>query len=303
MAQSAIWLFVAQGWTMTTLADGYRYARPSTLEEALALMGEAGAMVLAGGQTLIPRLVAGIASPRVLVDLGGLGNLKQIEMDGFELTIGAMVSLAEVIQSPALRRHCPLLPQAAERTATPSIRNRGTLIGNLAWADAASQLPVVALAIDAVFRIARSGAYRVLPAQAFFSAPNRTALADDEMVTHLHFKTFPDRTGSGISDVALRQNSRALATAAAVITVDTAGRLERASLAVGGCGDVPRRCPLAESNLIGSPIADAPGIAAAALRAHPPQKGEGVLDAEYAIAVLPVLLRNAVRDACSTALT
>jgi CO/xanthine dehydrogenase FAD-binding subunit len=288
---------------MTTLDDGYRYARPSSLEEALALMGEAGAMVLAGGQTLIPRLNAGIVAPNVLVDLGGLNTLKLIELDGVELTIGAMVSLADVIQSPALRRHCPLLPQAAEKTATPSIRNRGTLIGNLAWADPASQLPVVALAIDAVFRLARARAYRVLPAQAFFSGPNRTAAADDEMVTHLHFKAFPDRTGSSISDVALRQNSRALATAAAVITVDTAGRIERASLAVGGCGDVPRRCPLAESNLIGSPMPDAPGIAAAALHAHPPQKGKGVLDAEYAIAVLPVLLRDAVRDACSAALT
>jgi aerobic carbon-monoxide dehydrogenase medium subunit len=287
---------------MSTLADGYRYARPSTLEEALALMGEAGAMVLAGGQTLIPRLASGIASPRVLVDLGGLANLKQIELEGFELTIGAMVSLADVIRSPALQRHCPLLPQAAQKTATPSIRNRGTLIGNLAWADPASQLPVAALAMDAVFRIASSGSYRVLPAQAFFAGPNRTTVAGDEMVTHLRLKAFPDRTGSSISDVALRQNSRALATAAAVVTLDPAGRIERASLAISGCGDVPRRCPIAESSLIGSPIANAPGIAAAALRAHPPHKGKGVLDAEYAIAVLPVLLRDAVHDACSAAL-
>jgi CO/xanthine dehydrogenase FAD-binding subunit len=287
---------------MTTLADGYRYARPSTLEEALALMGEAGAMVLAGGQTLIPRLTTGMASPSLLVDLGGLSALKRIELDGSELTIGAMVSLADVIQSPVLQQHCPLLGQAAEKTATPSIRNRGTLAGNLAWADPASQLPVVALAIDAAFRLARSGDDRVIPAQTFFSGTNRTAISSDEMITHLHCKAFPDRTGSGISDVALRQNSRALATAVAVITVDTAGRIERASLAVGGCGDVPRRCPNIESSLIGSSIADAPGIAEAGLRTHPPQKGKGVLDADYAIAVLPVLLRDAVRDACSAAL-
>jgi CO/xanthine dehydrogenase FAD-binding subunit len=123
------------------------------------------------------------------------------------------------------------------------------------------------------------------------------------MVTHLHFKAFPDRTGSSIADVALRQNSRALATAAAVITLDAASRIERASLAIGGWGDMPRRCAVAESNLIGSSIADAPGIAAAALHAHPPAKGTGVLDPDYAIAVLPVLLRDAVRDACSAALT
>src|SRR5271170_8110298 len=140
---------------MTILADGFRYARPSTLDEALALMGEPGAMVLAGGQTLIPRLSAGMAAPKVLVDLGGLSGLKLIQEIGLNLAIGSMVTLAEVIRSATLERHCPLLQQGAAKTATPSVRNRGTLVGNLAWADPASQLPVVALAIDAVFRIGR----------------------------------------------------------------------------------------------------------------------------------------------------
>ncbi len=286
---------------MTILTDGFRYARPSTLDEALALMEEPGAMVLAGGQTLIPRLASGLAAPKVLVDLGGLSGLKLIQQIGPELAIGSMVTLAEVIQSVALERHCPLLPQGAAKTATPSVRNRGTLVGNLAWADPASQLPVVALAIDAVFRIGRSGDFRLVAANEFYSAPNVTAVTDGEMVTHLHVKAFPERTGSGLADVAPRRNSRALATAAAVITLDAAARIERASLAVGGCGDVPRRCSIGESRLIRSPAADAPAIAAAALQAHPPQKGAGVLDAEYAIAVLPVLLRNAVRDACFAA--
>jgi carbon-monoxide dehydrogenase medium subunit len=284
---------------MTVPGDGFRYARPSTLEEALALMGEDGAMVLAGGQTLIPRLSAGIAAPKVLVDLGGLSDLKTIELSGQDLTIGSMVRLVDIIESATLGQHCPLLPQCARKTATPSVRNRGTLIGNLAWADPASQLPVAALALDAVFRIGRFGAFRMVPAKEFFLGPNLTVVAEGEMVTHVQVKAFQDRTGSNLSDVALRQNSRALATAAAVITIDAAGCVARASLAVGGCGDVPRRCSIAE--LIGSPVAEAPEIAAAALRANPPERGRGVLDAEYAIAVLPVLLRNAVRDACSGA--
>jgi aerobic carbon-monoxide dehydrogenase medium subunit len=288
---------------MTVAGDSFRYARPSTLEEALALMGESGAMVLAGGQTLIPRLSAGIAAPKVLVDLGGLSHLKRIELSGRDLSIGSMVRLVDVVESATLGQHCPLLPQCARKTATPSVRNRGTLIGNLAWADPASQLPVAALALDAVFRIGRSGAFRLVPAEEFFLGPNLTVVVQGEMVTHVQVKAFQDRTGSNLSDVALRQNSRALATAAAVITIDAAGRVARASLAVGGCGDVPRRCSIAESQLIGSPIAEAPQIAAAALRANPPKRGRGVLDAEYAIAVLPVLLRNAVRDACSGAQT
>lgn len=284
---------------MSMLAGNFRYVRPSTLAEALTAMGEAGAMVLAGGQTLIPRLSAGDAAPSVLIDLGGLGELKQIEVDGGALTIGSMVSLTEVIGSTTLQQHCPLLALCAAKTATPSVRNRGTLVGNLAWADPASQLAAAALAIDAMLRIARGSAFRLVPAAEFFSAPYRTTLAAGEMVTHLHATVIAERTGCGVADIAMRQNSRALATAAAVITLDASGCVARAALAVGGCGDVPRRCASAEAKLIGSPAPDAPHVAAAALQADPPPKGAGVLDADYAIAVLPVLLRNAVRDACA----
>lgn len=286
---------------MTMVAEGFRYARPTTLDEALHLMAEPGAMVLAGGQTLIPRLSSGLAEPKVLIDLGGLRELKLIQVMEDELAIGAMVSLTQVIASSTLQQKCPLLLQAAEKTATPSVRNRGTLVGNLAWADPASQLPVAALAIDAVFRIEREGGYRTVPAEEFFSGPNRTSVTDGEMVTHVHVKAFAERTGSGLADVAPRRNSRALATAAAVITLNAAGDVKQARLAVGGCGDVPRRCSRVEAALIGVSSADAPDSAAAALRAHPPQEGDGVLDAAYAITVLPVLLRNAVRDACTIA--
>lgn len=286
---------------MTTAANSYLYARPETLQEALALMAEAGSMVLAGGQTLIPRLASGLAAPSVLVDLAGLGGLKQIEVLDRDITIGSMVSLKQVIESTELLFHCPLLSQCAEKTATPAIRNRGTLVGNLAWADPASQLPVSAIALEAVFRVERAGGFRLVPAEQFFRGPNLTAVAAGEVVTHLHVKAFARQTGSSVSDVAQRQNSRALATAAAVITIDEAGLVAHASLAVGGCGDVPRRCSRAQDALIGSRVADAPGIAAATLRAYPPEEGRGVVDAAYAIAVLPVLLRNAVRDACSAA--
>jgi carbon-monoxide dehydrogenase medium subunit len=210
-----------------------------------------------------------------------------------------MVSLTEVIGSTTLQQYCPLLPLCAAKTATPSVRNRGTLVGNLAWADPASQLAVAALAIGAVLRIGRGGAFRLVAAAEFFSSPYRTTLAADEMITHLHAAAFGERTGCGVADIAMRQNSRALATAAAVISLDASGCVVRAALAVGGCGDVPRRCSSAEAKLIGSLAADAPHVAAAALQADPPPKGAGVLDADYAIAVLPVLLRNAVRDACA----
>jgi len=92
-------------------------------------------------------------------------------MNGRALTIGSMVSLTEVIGSTTLQQYCPLLPLCAAKTATPSVRNRGTLVGNLAWADPASQLAVAALAIGAVLRIGRAARSAWWRQQSFFLRP------------------------------------------------------------------------------------------------------------------------------------
>jgi carbon-monoxide dehydrogenase medium subunit len=283
---------------MTGAPQGFRYARPSTLAAALNYLTEDRAIILAGGQTLIPRLASGLESPGVLVDLGGLGQLRRIEGDAGGVTIGAMVRLAEAAKSAVLKEHAPLLVDCVEKTATPAIRNRGTLVGNLACADPASQLPVVAVALNAVFRLERLSGARLVPAESFFIGPNATAAQADEIITHVSFDA---AAAAALTFVALRQNSRALATAVVVVSLDRANRIERASIAVGGCGDVPRRCRSVEAKLAGLPHEAAADRAAQALIADPPSRGRGVLDADYAIAVLPALLRRAVGQACARA--
>ena len=88
---------------MTIMPGGFRYVRPSTLEEALVEMAQDGAMILAGGQTLIPRLAAGVASPKVLVDIGGLSELRKIEADGNTVSIGSVVRLGKLPHPSLLR--------------------------------------------------------------------------------------------------------------------------------------------------------------------------------------------------------
>ena len=131
---------------------------------------------------------------------------------------------------------------------------------------------------------------------------NVTAVGPDELVSHIFVDGLGERTASGLSFVSLRQNSRALATATAVITIDNGGLIERVSLAVGGCGDIPRKCRSVEAVLLGLPFEAAPDAAAAALIANPPPQGVGVLDSEYATLVLPALMRRAIRDASSDVL-
>ena len=284
------------------MPGGFRYVKPSTLEEALVEMAQDGAMILAGGQTLIPRLAAGMGSPKILVDIGGLSELRKIQADGNTISIGSMVRLGEAAASILIKNRCRLLADCAEKTATPAIRNRGTLVGNLAWGDPASQLAVVAVALGAVFRLCRRDEFRHVAAEAFFVSANVTAVGPDELVSHLFVDGLGERTGSGLSFVSLRQNSRALATATAVITIDNGGIIERVSLAIGGCGDVPRKCRSVEAVLLGLPFEAAPDAAAAALIANPPPLGAGVLDSEYAVLVLPALMRRAIRDASSDVL-
>ena len=284
------------------MPGGFRYVKPSTLEEALVEMAQDGAMILAGGQTLIPRLAAGMGSPKILVDIGGLSELRKIEADGNTISIGSMVRLGEAAASILIKNRCRLLADCAGKTATPAIRNRGTLVGNLAWGDPASQLAVVAVALGAVFRLCRRDEFRHVAAEAFFVSANVTAVGPDELVSHLFVDGLGERTGSGLSFVSLRQNSRALATATAVITIDNGGIIERVSLAIGGCGDVPRKCRSVEAVLLGLPFEAAPDAAAAALIANPPPLGAGVLDSEYAVLVLPALMRRAIRDASSDVL-
>jgi CO/xanthine dehydrogenase FAD-binding subunit len=116
------------------------YVRPTRLDDALTAMASPGAVVIAGGQTLIPRLTAGTARPVWLVDLGAIPDLKIIEVSA-GVVIGAMVSLTDLVESLTIAEQAPLLGLCAAKTATPSVRNRATLVGNLVVADLPASCP------------------------------------------------------------------------------------------------------------------------------------------------------------------
>jgi aerobic carbon-monoxide dehydrogenase medium subunit len=130
------------------------YHRPATVDEALDLLGEHGdeAKVLAGGQSLLPLLSLRLAHPAHLVDINRIdGKLSQVAQQdgGSGLSIGALVRQRAAEASPVVRAGCPLLAEALPLIGHTQIRNRGTVCGSLAHADPASELPAVALALDA----------------------------------------------------------------------------------------------------------------------------------------------------------
>ena len=129
----------------------FDYVRPVSLDEAVHVLGNAGddAKVIAGGQSLLPLLRLRLANPEVLVDVGGLDELRGVRDEGDSLLIGARTTHYQLIHDPLIAEHCGLLATAASTVADPAVRHRGTLGGSLAHGDPAGDLPAVALALDA----------------------------------------------------------------------------------------------------------------------------------------------------------
>ncbi len=162
----------------------FAYHRPRTLAEATQLLAaNEDAKLLAGGQTFIPTLKQRLAQPSDLVDLSAIAELRGIREEGGGLTIGAMTPHAEVAGSDLVRRVVPALADLAETIGDPQVRNLGTLGGSISNNDPAADYPAGLVALGATVRTSK----REIAAEDFFTGMFETALAEDEIVTAVHF--------------------------------------------------------------------------------------------------------------------
>ena len=139
-------------------ASAFAYARATSVANALDLLAMHGekAKVLSGGQSLMPAMNLRLISPELIVDIGELAELRGIAVKGGVLTIGALTRHVDLLKSPEIAAHAPLLAEAVAHVAHPAIRNRGTIGGSLAHADPASELPACMLALGATIIVARA---------------------------------------------------------------------------------------------------------------------------------------------------
>jgi carbon-monoxide dehydrogenase medium subunit len=168
-------------------APSFAYSKPASLREALELLERPGATILAGGQSLIPSLNMRLSSPELLVDINGLPGFSKIEVLSSGVRIGCLVTHAQIEKSPEVRKHAPLLAQAAPHIAHPAIRNRGTLGGSLALADPAAEYPACALALNATFVIVGRKGERKVKAAEFFKGLFETDLQPGEILAAVEF--------------------------------------------------------------------------------------------------------------------
>jgi aerobic carbon-monoxide dehydrogenase medium subunit len=167
------------------IPQNFDYVRPLTLEEALSLLSDSGAKILAGGMSLIPLMKLRLASPDKLVDLSGVPGLNGITEQGGALRIGAMCTHYELESSPLVRTRCPLLADVAAHIGDMQVRNMGTIGGSVAHADPAADYPAALHALEAKVRLARAGAERTLPVGEFLVDTFTTALEPGEIVAEV----------------------------------------------------------------------------------------------------------------------
>src|SRR5438105_7908082 len=160
-------------------ASAFSYARATSVANALELLVAYGdkAKVLSGGQSLMPAMNLRLISPELIVDIGALTELRGIAVRGDALVIGALMRHADILKSPEIAAHAPLLTDAIAHVAHPAIRNRGTIGGSLAHADPASELPACVLALGATIIVRGLRGERRVAARQFFTGIYETVLS------------------------------------------------------------------------------------------------------------------------------
>ena len=243
----------------------FDYVRPGSVDEAVSALAAGGedAKVLAGGQSLIPVLRLRMAAPSVLVDLGGIAELRQIREDGDRIVVGAMAPHHEVMRDELVREHVGLLAAATATVADNQTRHRGTLGGSLAHADPAGDLGGVALALEAEFVMAGPGGTRTVPAAEFFVDYFTTALAEDEILTEVRFPRYTG-WGSHYEKFNRTAQSWSMVAIAAAVRVE-GGTIAEARVGLTNMGTTPLRARGVEEALRGQP-ATAEAVRAAAER-------------------------------------
>jgi len=230
----------------------FAYHAPATVADVLAVLAEHGddAKVLAGGQSLVPLLALRLTRFPHLVDLNRVGELAGVERVNGWLQVGAMTRQATVEHSPAAAT-VPLLARAVPLIGHFQIRNRGTIGGSISHADPASELPAVALALDAEIVVAGPGGVRSIPAADFFVSTWTTALGASDVVTAVRFPVWSGRCGWAIEEFARRAGDFAVAGAACGVRLGDGDRVEQVALALFGMGSTPIRASQAEAALLG----------------------------------------------------
>lgn len=217
----------------------FEYLRPASVDDALRQLAAFApeAKLVAGGQSLAPMMNMRLARPAHLIDVNDLTELAFVRDAGEWLRIGSLTRHYQLAESALVRRHCPLLAQAAQTIGHYAIRQRGTLGGSLAHADPAAQLPLVAMTLGARLNLRRQGGQRTVAAGEFFVSAMTTTLAPDEMIESVEFPKAAATEAAAFRLFNRRHGDYAIVAVAATVATE-GGVVKRLRLGIGGATPV-----------------------------------------------------------------
>jgi CO/xanthine dehydrogenase FAD-binding subunit len=279
----------------------FGYLAPATLDEALSLLAQhkGRAKVIAGGTDLIPKLKRReTAAPDYVINLKGIPGLDKIKQDGGGLNIGALATIVAVETSPQIHQKFAILAQAAQSMASPQVRNRGTIAGNICNAVPSADSAPALLTLGAKLKIISLKGERTVNIEDFFTGPNQTALNNEELLTEIQIPAMPP----GSKGVYLKLSPRramdlAIVGVAAVVTAQD-GVCKDIRIALGAVAPTPTRAEKAEAILKGQKLNDnLIGKAAKAAAAQAKPIDDHRASAEYRRDMVEVLVRRAIKQA------
>jgi carbon-monoxide dehydrogenase medium subunit len=277
----------------------FDYHRPSSVDEAIQLLSaNPEAKIIAGGHSLLPAMKLRLAAPGALVDLGQIGELKGISVNG-GATIGAMTTYDEAMGNGALAESFSALHQAVSSVGDVQVRNRGTIGGSAAHADPAADAPAALVAHGAEFVARGPNGERTIPAGEFFIDLFTTALEPEEVLVSIRLPAPAANTSSAYAKFVHPASGYPVCGVAAVVTRDGSGNVSSASVVATGSTLTPTRLAGVEESISGT-SGDAEAVSAAAERATEgisEWAGDHYASSEYRAHLTKVFAKRALNKA------
>jgi aerobic carbon-monoxide dehydrogenase medium subunit len=282
------------------------YFAPKTVQEALRAVAAGGGDThfIAGGQSLMQAIKARLVSPKCLIDLQHVSELKGITSEGGGTRIGAMTRYREIAAAEQLLGPYEALRDAASHVGDRQVRNRGTIGGSLCWNYLAACMPPTCIGIGASLELLDSkGNRRSLPTEEFLRGPLETARTQDEIMIAVVLPRPAAKSGSAYKKWGLVTDALPVIGVCALVELGDDGRCRRGRLAIGGLASGPRRSKIGEEALVGVAPSDAKAIAAAADGAAATTEVQSDLwaDSSYRKTLIGALAREVIATAFARA--
>ena len=236
----------------------FEYFKPNNIDEAISLLNGYGedAVILAGGQSLIPLMNLRLARPKYIIDINKIAELSYIKDTNGGLSIGALTRHREIEKSDIIKSKYPILSKTVSLIGNPQIRNWGTIGGSISHADPAGELPTLLLALNGKVKVVGNQGEREIDGNDLFLGYLTTSMEKTEILREVYIPEISPKMGWEFVELTKRSHDFAIVSVAVLMSIDNAGKCNDVRISLGGVGSMPVRAKGAEEFLLDKAIND-----------------------------------------------